>query len=52
MIVCSRCLTRRRSHPPLALMATVLRFPLSRFTSRVGGGAAFFLGYFTHEDVF
>ena len=26
----------------MALLATVLRFPLSRFTSRVGGGSAFF----------
>src|SRR5450631_2434585 len=31
-------LTRRRSQPPLALAV-----PLSRFTSRVGGGSAFFV---------
>jgi hypothetical protein len=30
-------MTRRRSQPPLALA-----FPQSRFTSRVGGGSAFF----------
>ena len=28
------------SQPPLALAATLLRVPLSRFTSRVGGGSA------------
>src|ERR1035438_3837399 len=32
------CLTSRRSQPPLALAV-----PLSRFTSRVGGGSAFFV---------
>src|ERR1017187_6732001 len=32
------CLTSRRSQPPLALSV-----PLSRFTSRVGGGSAFFV---------
>ena len=31
-------LASRRSQPPLALAATVLLVPLSRFTSRVGGG--------------
>ena len=33
-----RCLTSRRSQPPLALAV-----PLSRFTSRVGGGSAFYV---------
>ena len=33
-----RCLTSRRSQPPLALAV-----PLSRFTPRVGGGSAFFV---------
>src|ERR1039457_2686655 len=33
-----RCLTSRRSQPPLARSV-----PLSRFTSRVGGGSAFFV---------
>ena len=32
------CLTSRRSQPPLALAV-----PLSRFTSRVGGGSAFYV---------
>jgi Carbohydrate binding domain len=36
-------LTSRRSQPPLALAV-----PLSRFTSRVGGGSAFFVRRFTH----
>ena len=34
-------LTSRRSQPPLALSV-----PLSRFTSRVGGGSAFFVRRF------
>jgi hypothetical protein len=34
----TRCLTSRRSQPPLTLSG-----PLSRFTSRVGGGSAFFV---------
>ena len=33
----------RRDQPPLALAATVLRVPLSRFTPRVGGGSAFYV---------
>jgi hypothetical protein len=38
-IVCTKSrLTSRRSQPPLALAV-----PLSRFTSRVGGGSAFFV---------
>src|ERR1017187_2042746 len=37
--ICTQCrLTSRRSQPPLALSV-----PLSRFTSRVGGGSAFFV---------
>src|ERR1035441_7431954 len=36
--VCISRLTSRRSQPPLALSV-----PLSRFTSRVGGGSAFFV---------
>src|ERR1035441_1842685 len=36
--VCISRLTSRRSQPPLALAV-----PLSRFTSRVGGGSAFFV---------
>ena len=47
----SRRLTSRRSQPPLALSV-----PLSRFTSRVGGGSAFFVRHrgggfgFAHRD--
>src|ERR1022692_4326859 len=36
--------TSRRSQPPLALAV-----PLSRFTSRVGGGSAFFVGHMEPE---
>ena len=36
-------LTSRRSQPPLALSV-----PLSRFTSRVGGGSAFFVRHRGH----
>src|ERR1035437_6548790 len=36
-------LTSRRSQPPLALAV-----PLSRFTSRVGGGSAFFVRHSRH----
>ena len=39
----------RRSQRPLALAATVLRVPLSRFTPQVGGGPAFCVG---HEITF
>src|ERR1039458_7070420 len=37
------CLTSRRSQPPLALAV-----PLSRFTSRVGGGSAFYVRRHSH----
>ena len=37
-LCCRCCLTSRRSQPPLARSV-----PLSRFTSRVGGGSAFFV---------
>ena len=40
----SRCLTNLRSQPSLALSA-----PLSRFTSRVGGGSAFYVR--PHRDL-
>src|ERR1017187_6129082 len=49
--ICKECrLTSRRSQPPLALSV-----PLSRFTSQVGGGSAFFVrrmsttAFKTHE---
>jgi hypothetical protein len=35
----------RRSQPPLALAV-----PLSRFTSRVGGGSAFYVGAHSHHQ--
>src|ERR1035437_4446202 len=37
-LLMTRFLTSRRSQPPLALSV-----PLSRFTSRVGGGSAFYV---------
>src|ERR1035441_4818971 len=37
------CLTSRRSQPPLALAV-----PLSRFTSQVGGGSAFYVRRHLH----
>jgi hypothetical protein len=40
-----QCLTSRRSQPPLALAV-----PLSRFTSRVGGGSAFFVRHQAAAD--
>src|SRR5260221_4291236 len=44
----SRRLTAsRRSQPPLALAV-----PLSRFTSRVGGGSAFLVSWVNHEKTF
>jgi len=40
-------LTSRRSQPPLALAV-----PLSRFTSRVGGGSAFYVRqHRAHEEI-
>src|SRR5271154_4973112 len=35
---CAMCNTQQRAQPPLALAV-----PLSRFTSRVGGGSAFYV---------
>src|ERR1019366_3953311 len=41
-----RGVSSRRSQPPLALAV-----PLSRFTSRVGGGSAFYVRRLTHAQV-